>query len=327
MSHLPVQKTTFSSYAVGAHVAGAYGLAPPVRCRLPNATENDLYLVEAEGRAYIYRVWARAAAPVAQLEAVLELQHELASRGLPVVAPVHHPAGAFVKTLSAPEGERAAALFVFAPGEPPGRGISPPQSFRVGRLAARLHLSADALQKSADVPVQDPRSLLHKPLETVLNCGAATAAQAEAFERVVETLARHMDRLETSAQLFGLCHGDIHGLNVLFDGNTPTLLDFDRLSYGWRAYDLAVFVWWIRGVPNESEVERAFLEGYRSEHPLAERVIENVSLFVPIRHLLLMADIVTYAAQGVDVGRWIDEGFIEKRLEFVQKRLEAADFT
>ncbi len=322
MSHLSVQKTTFSSHAVGAHVAGAYGLAPPVRCRLSNATQNDLYLVEAAGRAYVYRVWAQAAASVARLEAVLELQYELAARGLPVVAPVRHPAGAFVKTLSAPEGERAAALFVFALGEPPGRGISPPQSFAVGRLAAALHLGADVLPKIPNVPVQDARSLLLEPLATISNCGAATATQAEAFERAVETLARRIGGLETSPPLFGLCHGDIHGLNVLFDDDTPTLLDFERLSYGWRAYDLAVFVWWIRGVPKESEVKEAFLEGYRSEHPLAEQIIENIPVFVPVRHLLLTADIVTYAAQGVDVGRWVDEAFVEKRLESIQRWLE-----
>ena len=227
-----------------------------------------------------------------------------------------------MKTLNAPEGERAAALFVFALGEPPGRAISPQQSFRVGRLAARLHLSADALQKVVNVPVQDARSLLLEPLATISNCGAATTTQAEAFGKAVETLVRRIGKLETSPPLFGLCHGDIHGLNVLFDDDTPTLLDFERLSYSWRAYDLAVFVWWIRGVPKESEVKEAFLEGYRSEHPLAEQIIENIPIFVPVRHLLLTADFINYAAQGVDVGRWVDEAFVEKRLGFIQRWLE-----
>ena len=168
LNTLPIQKSTFSSHAVGEHVAAVYGLPSPVRCRLFNPTQNDLYLVEAAGEMYLYRVW----------------------------------------------------------------------------------------------------------------------------------------------------------MNVLFDEHKPTLLDFDRTGYGWRAYDLAVFVWWIRGVPQEAEAKRAFLDGYRSEHPQAERILENFPLFVPVRHLLLTADIVTNAALGMDVGRWVDEAFFKKRLKFIRGWLE-----
>ena len=188
-----------------------------------------------------------------------------------------------------------------------------------------MHLTSDSCRNTENVPVQDARSLLLAPLELIKGCEAATVTQVGLLEKMVEVLAGHLGRLETSAPLFGLCHGDIHGMNVLFDGEVATLLDFDRLSYGWRAYDLAVFVWWVRGVPEELEVERTVLDGYRSEHPAAERVIEDISIFVPIRHLILTGDIITYAAQGVNVGRWVDEGFFDKRLGFIQRWLEEND--
>lgn len=65
--------------------------------------------------------------------------------------------------------------------------------------------------------------------------------------RYLTDLADRLHRLvshRAGALSWGVCHGDCHGFNARFgpDG-AATLFDFDDGGQGWRAYDLAVFLW------------------------------------------------------------------------------------
>jgi Ser/Thr protein kinase RdoA (MazF antagonist) len=52
------------------------------------------------------------------------------------------------------------------------------------------------------------------------------------------------DLLPRKKPEYGNCHGDHHGYNVNIDKNgTMTVFDFDCYGYGWRAYDISVFLW------------------------------------------------------------------------------------
>ena len=279
-----------------------------------------MYLIETKDGAWVYRVWGCTDAFPGPLETILEVQSQLAERGLPIVRPIPLPSGGYLQTLSAPEGDRPAALFSFAVGKPVGRGVTPKQSAAIGRLTADFHLTADTLSPFPELPVYDMDAMVLEPANVIRECGAISAAQKRQLADIVRSLSQQLGALEKTPPLFGICHGDVHGMNALFAGDEDnvSLLDFDRLSTGWRAWDLAVFVWWIRGVADEERVKRAFLEGYRAIHPHAEAVIRDIPIFVPIRHLLLTRDIIRNAERGLDVGRWIDDAFIGKRLGFIQ---------
>lgn len=276
-----------------------------------------MYLIETVGKSFVYRVWGHTETLPEALEAMLEVQSQLAEKGLPVVRPIPLPSGKYLQTLNAPEGERFAALFPFAVGKPAGRGITPEQSSAVGQLTAKVHLTTDTFDPFPELPIHDVNVLLLEPAHAIQNCEATNAKQRELLDSIVSSLSQRLETLDRTPPLFGLCHGDIHGMNVLFNEGDLSLLDFDWLSYGWRAWDLAVFVWWVRGVEDEEEVRRAFFEGYSATHPHAEKVVQAIPIFVPIRHLLLTRNIINSAERGVNVGRWIDETFIDKRLGFI----------
>lgn len=314
----PIQKSTLSAHAIGEHVAQAFDLAEPVRCRLLTQTVNDMYLIETLSTSFVYRIWRHAAKTLNSLETILEVQFQLSRQDLPVVCPIPLPSGNYLQTLNAPEGQRPAALFSFASGQPAGREITAAQSFVAGQLTANLHLLADTLAPSPDLLIHDVEFLLLEPYNVIRNCKATNEEQIESLEVIVSNLRQRVSNLDKTAPLFGICHGDVHGMNVLFDEEQVTLLDFDWLSYSWRAWDLAVFVWWIRGVEDEAKVKQAFLDGYHSVQPRAEAIVGSIPIFVPIRHLLLTSSIITNAEQGINVGRWIDKAFIEKRLRFIQ---------
>lgn len=66
-------------------------------------------------------------------------------------------------------------------------------------------------------------------------------AQAALID-TAEKVAKRIEMLPTADGGYGLCHGDIHPGNVMFDDDgAPTVFDFDCRGYGWRAYDLVTF--------------------------------------------------------------------------------------
>jgi len=114
--------------------------------------------------------------------------------------------------------------------------------------------------------------------------------------------------LSQEAPLYGFCHGDHHGGNVHEDEQgTMALFDFDCWAYGWRAYDVGVFLWSHAGagwdpVTKGKTTRRwnAFLEGYEQVRSLTEAERAAAKLFVPIRHIWL--DVVADVPPG-ELGR------------------------
>jgi len=318
----PTQKSTLSTHAIREHVKHTYNLAEPLRCRLFSQTFNDMYLIQTEDNLFIYRVWGQTTSTKDSIEGILEIQAQLAKKGLSVVQPVPLIAGSYVESLAALEGARLASLFTYAKGQPAGRAITPEQSFIVGQLTANFHMITEGFAAFPKLLVHDENFLLIEPSEVILNSEVISTEQQHMLCNIIESLGKQLSQLELTSPFFGICHGDIHGMNVLFHGTDITLIDFDWLSYGWRSWDLAVFLWWIRGVKHETSVKQSFLEGYQSIYPKAEIIIQHIPIFVPIRHLLLTSGIIKYAKQGMDVGRWIDEAFIDKRLTFMQNYMQ-----
>jgi Ser/Thr protein kinase RdoA (MazF antagonist) len=241
----PTQSSVLAADALAEWVLPAYGLAPPVRCRLASRGLNDTYRVETgEGEFYL-RVYRHGWRTSAETAAELELMNDLHGHGLRVSRPVARVDGDLLGWVRAAEGERQVALFT--PAEGVGiRDIEPRHAEAYGRLAAMFHVTADAVLPPYARFDLDERHLIDDPL-------AAIGARMREVEGCAEDLAylegiagRVRDRLGAlprTLPAYGLCHGDLHPGNVRFDTEgEPTLFDFDCCGYGWRAYDLAVFL-------------------------------------------------------------------------------------
>lgn len=81
----------------------------------------------------------------------------------------------------------------------------------------------------------------------------------------------------------GVRNGNIH----FADCGAVTLFDFDCFGYGWRAYDLAVFLWHQQLNPPPSETRdtkarqrEAFLSGYTELRPLGRKELTGVECLV-----------------------------------------------
>lgn len=146
------------------------------------------------------------------------------------------------------------------------------------------------------------------PLETVY------AAAPALWEQV--------QQLPKNTPVYGFCHGDAFPDNALFGADgTFTLIDFDYAGMGWRAYDLATFIWvhviegpglnWSQG-----DVFRALLAGYQSVRPLTVAEIEALPAFAGLRQIFLFGTAIQYAPGGG--AGWLTPTWFAQMVAFIE---------
>jgi Ser/Thr protein kinase RdoA (MazF antagonist) len=295
-SMFPVRTSVLAPEALVERVLPGYGLPEPRQCRLISRSMNDTYRVKAGAETYFLRVtgygWRSRYAVAAELAAIADLH----ARGVAVAPAVRREDGTVLMSLPAPEGERFAALFAEAPGESV-RDITLEQARAYGRLAAALHAAADAAPTDYHRFQLDESHLLNEPLQAIraalADVDAGDGKDLVFLEETAERVRHRLRALPRTPPGYGLCHGDLHPANVCFDAaGAPTLFDFDCMGYGWRAYDLTVFLWNAFGERRPKRWRetrwRAFLRGYEEVRPLPEELDAMLPLFLVARQIWLM---------------------------------------
>jgi Ser/Thr protein kinase RdoA (MazF antagonist) len=77
--------------------------------------------------------------------------------------------------------------------------------------------------------------------------------------------------------------------NLLVDGETVKVIDFDDCGFSWRLYDAATAVSFFEHEPQVPELLAAWAEGYRRVLPLAAEDEAEMQTFVMLRRMLLVA--------------------------------------
>jgi Ser/Thr protein kinase RdoA (MazF antagonist) len=315
----PVDSSVLSAAALAERILPAYDLPGTPRCQLVNRGDNDTYLVTAAGRRYALRAWNQERTDRAEVEAELELLEALACRDIPVARPIRRRDGGRLQAVDAPEGPRFVALFAFAEGRPPGRGITAEQGRAYGRAVARMHAAMDELPLRLARPRNDLARLLDEPVAALLPELAHRAADQAFLIDLRERLTAGARGLPETAPWYGLCHCDLHKENVLFaPGGGLTILDFDCCGYGWRAYELAVLSWSTRWLPQAAAVRAAFLRGYEEIRPLEPAERAALPHFVAIQDVVIMHVELGTARRGIQGARAVDDAFFDRHLRFLR---------
>ena len=113
-------------------------------------------------------------------------------------------------------------------------------------------------------------------------------------------------RLGQDPATYGVIHADLHPGNLLADGDTLTVIDFDDAAFGWHIYDIAVALshYETRGRISPRSGE-AFLRGYRARRELAEDVLALLPMFLLIRNLAVIGWLLQ--RPEIDPGARLDE--------------------
>jgi Ser/Thr protein kinase RdoA (MazF antagonist) len=297
-----------------------------------NRGVNDTYRVQvrAGGRtrkAYL-RVYRHRWRTRRQIQGEVDLLLSLRQRRADVAYPIAKPDGTCIEELQAPEGRRYAVLYSAAQGVMPR--LDAALCRRFGRLAGALHAHCDASgerfsRARFSRPPLDLENLVRAPLRTIAGFIESRRSDVGELKAVARQLsARVTSLLPARAPEFGLCHGDLYAGNLARSATGRlTLFDFDNCGYGWRAYDLADFLWTRgAGFTRAARLQRArdwnaFVEGYRSARALSAAELQAAHAFVPLRLIWLMGlHIRLRADRGAN---WVGPAYIDERLEFIRQ--------
>ena len=260
----------------------------------------------------------------AEIQSEVDLLRFLKRRGISVPSPIKKVDGTYIDRLDAPEGRRYAVLFSNANGSPPhGREFCE----QFGQLIGALHNVTDGSTRSFRRPRTGLGQLTCEPLQNIFHYLCHRPRDVDYLAKVALELGDAVGAtLPGGAPQTGMCHGDLHASNLHQDQDGRlTLLDFDCCGYGWRAYDIAVFLWSrTRGFSRGEKTKRTrewnkFLRGYSSVRALSEAELRAVDLFVPLRSLWVMG---LNTGLQKDFGRrhW-SESYFDAHLRFIRQWL------
>lgn len=234
--------------------------------RLIRDRENHVYEMQTpNGRAALRLHRAGYQSPAA-IRSELWWCAELAKAGLPVPAALPARDGSFLVALS--DGRHASAI-AWMEGEALGEAAAPNTRplplvldlyHALGALLARVHQATDRLTLPPDFtrPRWDLEGLVgDDPLwGRFWEHPAATPDQ-----RCMLIRARDALRERLSGEI-GLIHADVLRENVLVNGRSVSLIDFDDSGFGFRLHDLGTALLQTAEHPDHPQLREALMAGY-----------------------------------------------------------------
>ena len=292
-------------------------------CAFVAGRENRVYKVVDGKQSFALRFKRPGYRDLAELKSELDWLAEMARAGLHVPAP--HPSlnGRLLEKV----GGCHVDLITWLDGTPLGVSRqplqleNPVQTFAaLGAEMARLHLACDAWTPPPDFKrcAWDLAGLLgDAPLWGRFwenpTLDAATGALFTTFRKqAVKDLAAQ--RHDT-----GLIHADLVRENVMLDGTTLRLIDFDDGGYGYRLFDVATALLKNRAEPNYAALKAALLDGYLSIRPLDTGQLD---LFLALRAVTYVGWIVPRMAEPGAKAR--NTRFIKDAQDLCRAYLESA---
>jgi Ser/Thr protein kinase RdoA (MazF antagonist) len=116
-----------------------------------------------------------------------------------------------------------------------------------------------------------------------------TEESLEAMGETVRLIERRLERFGKSPDRFNLIHGDMRLANLLMDGRTIKVIDFDDCGFSWFLYDCATTVSFFEESPEVPALVAAWVRGYRRVGALSAEEEAEIGTFVMLRRLLLVA--------------------------------------
>lgn len=301
MEQIRVARSFIAADALAEVIASEYDLQKPVACKLFSkmlrTQDNDHYLVvTGDDEKYVVRVYQRGDhLQRKKSDYLFEIDwlNFLKKKELPISYPLQRRDGNYLGSINAPEGLRYYALFTFAEGETMSLKDEE-QLFICGANIAKIHLASNEFFTSHERRPLDLEYLVDDPIERIKrNWGVRRAANLDilidsADEAKAEVISLLGDAPDADDS-WGVIGGDFHNASTYFTADKrPTFFNFDLCGYGWRAYDIAVFLSNTDLVHTSTTLSEAFFAGYYSVRQLSKAEHEAISPFLTIRRIWLM---------------------------------------
>jgi Ser/Thr protein kinase RdoA (MazF antagonist) len=283
--------------AVAARALTEYDLPPNSVLRLLNLSENATYAVEdaTTGARSILRVHRENYHLPHQIESELDWLEALRGDSditVPTVLPATD--GRRVVTVNVDGTDRHVVHFAMVAGvEPDEETVTVDDFHTLGQITAALHEHSHTWARPAefsrfawdwDHSVGDQARWGRWQ-----DADGVGAEEYELLDRAQRLLRERLGAYGSGPDQFGLIHADLRLANLLVDGSTITVIDFDDCGFGWFFYDFGTAVSFIEDDPALPEWQDSWVTGYRTRSPLAAADEDMLPSFVLMRRLMLLA--------------------------------------
>lgn len=313
---IKIRYSQFETDSIKDFLVDQYNLKEPVTCRFYDYGMNDIYIINAGDDVFYLRISLAGVHSERDYKQEIEIINTLYENGISVAAPLRCNNGGFLNRLNAPEGTRYAVLFQEAKNHPSDDTVS--STFQLGTMVAKMHTIADQKDFTLTREPLDLENLTTKPLKKLEAFLKKYQEDMEFLKIAASKLSDYIKvNFECEKPYYGYCHGDIHKGNVFFEGEKPTIFDFDCMGYGFRIYDVCTYAW-NESFENkdylESEDWKAFLKGYNSIRQLSDLEFSSISVFIALRELWLLginADVMNRNAGCC----WFNDEYLKQQID------------
>ena len=283
--------------AVAERALAEYELPASSTLRLLNLSENATYAVEdsSTGAQSILRVHRENYHLPHQIESELDWLDALRADSeiaVPTVLPAAD--GRRVVTVRVNETDRHIVHFAMVPGaEPDEQTVNVGDFHTLGQITAALHDHSHSWTR--------PAAFSRFAWDWGNSLGAegrwgrwqdadgVGADEHQLLQRAEQLLLERLQNYGSGPDRFGLIHADLRLANLLVDGSTITVIDFDDCGFGWFFYDFGTAVSFIEDDPHLPEWQDSWVTGYRTRRSMTTADEEMLASFVFLRRLMLLA--------------------------------------
>ncbi len=306
-----------------------YALPDGISITLVNLSENATYRLEAgDGRRWALRIHRDGYHSRTAIASELAWLMDLRRSGVAITPnPICGGNGEIIQQVSHPRMARPrnVVLFDWETGMEPGIGQDLSRPFEVlGEVTARMHLHAQRWKRPEwferftwdfDTSLGEKAPHWGRWRDGM----AVTAERQTLFERTVNLIGKRLSSYGKGHERFGLIHCDLRLANLLIDGKTVKVIDFDDSGFGWYMYDAATPVSFHEHAPQVPQLIESWKTGYRRVINLSREDEVEIPTFVMLRRLLLVAWIGSH--HETDLAKSMGAGYTEGTLALCEDYL------
>jgi Ser/Thr protein kinase RdoA (MazF antagonist) len=248
------------------------------------------------------------------------LSRALASAGGPVAPAIATDDGCWTVDVHDGGESYTAACYDAAPGARLEESqLSASQANAWGRALAALHEAGTRAPSAISTRLPD----WHRDHVA----GAIAALAGTELAACATEVGTWLDGLPKGRDVHGLVHGDPELDNTIWDGGSPTFVDFDEAAHSWFAADIGFalrdFASPAQGPDPSDPLVASFLAGYRTARPLPDAQIGWLPMFARAHALVTVAGLVPLLAEkpGADWPDWAQS--LHQRLRALVDELSA----
>ncbi|MBU9721294.1 MULTISPECIES: phosphotransferase enzyme family protein [Bacillaceae] len=265
-----------------------YDIGNILNCSFLTRGLNDTYFILTERKKYIFRIYRKGWREKSDILFELDAINHTSENGISVSKPLIRKDGLWLTEIPTPEGTRYGVLFHYTEGDRPE--INEENCFIIGKTLGNIHQATDSFTSSYERDVELNLShLLDRPVDIITPILREFSSKKEAtFNTIISNIKNYL--YEKNSLDYGFCHGDFHNFNMHIDNKKLEVFDFDCCGFGYRAYDVSVFLWNLKqNYPSlEQSCWDSFMNGYLSQKSMSKNDMKEIIKFVTLRRIWFM---------------------------------------